>query len=103
MQGGLRFHRHIAHADVGATLRGHLEVESARRFCGQANAHLLAIDLLLAEELVLVPDALGQLSLAEPRADGLEAESLAVQVVTVGDREVDFNRVVYGTRGEAER
>src|SRR6185295_9959157 len=67
------------------------------------DAHLLAVDLLLAEELVLVRDALRELGLAEARALRLEAEALAVHVVAIGDGEAHLERRVVGrARREAE-
>jgi hypothetical protein len=85
-------------------LRSHFEIEVSRGFDGHADAHLLAIDLLLTEELVLVHDAGRKLGLAQAGARCLEAEAIAVQVVAVGDRETHFDRpALERARREAER
>ena len=105
-QRGLRLHRHVADADVRAALRSHLQVQGTRALRRDADAHLLAIDLHLAEELVLVRDARRELGLAEAcvRALRIEAEALAVHVVAVGDGEMHLDRtVVQRARREAER
>src|SRR5262249_2523122 len=89
---------------IGAALRDHFEIQCTARTLGRdADAYFLAVDLRLAEELVLVGDALRKLGLAERGALRLEAEALAVQLVAVRDCEAHFDGITRGLRGEAER
>src|SRR5581483_1157237 len=93
---------------VRASLRGHRELDAAgvAAFDRQPDANLLAVSLLLAEELVLVRDALRKLR--RPELDrgrlGGEAEPVAVQVIAVRDGVAHLDgRGVESARGELER
>jgi hypothetical protein len=107
LYGGARLHRHVAHAGVGAALRSHLEVEPPFALHRKTDSHVLAVDLRLAEELVLVGEAARELRCAQAHhrvAVGGELEALAIQVIAVGDGEGHFDaRGVEGARREAER
>ncbi|MNC88048.1 hypothetical protein D3C83_38290 [compost metagenome] len=70
LQRGLGLHRHVAHADVGAALRDHRESHPAIALDGHPDAHLLAVGLHRAEELVLVLDPGRELGRAQPGALG---------------------------------
>src|SRR5258707_1270957 len=94
-----RIHRDVAYADVGATLRGHFQVEAAAALRRDPHPQIVAIGLHLAEEVVLVLVAGRELRSAELRALRREAKALAVHVVAVRDREMHF----YGIRVERAR
>src|SRR6185503_12828583 len=79
------------------------EIEASRGLHRNADARRAAVDLHLAEELVLVRDALRQLGRAQAGALGGETKALAVQVVAVGDGEIDLDRARHRARAEAER
>jgi hypothetical protein len=99
-----RFHRHVAHAGVGASLRHHLEVEAALALDREADPHALAVHLRLAEEVVLMRKAsrkLGRPQLHRRVTLGGELEALAVQVVAVGDGEGHLD--ARGVDGRAPR
>src|SRR6185295_5698365 len=88
-------------------LRDHLEVEPVPAFDREADPHVLAIHLRLAEELVLVRKSARKLGRAKAHrrvAVRRELEALAVHVVAVGDGEGHFDaRGVECPRREAER
>ena len=104
----LALHRDVAHADIGATLRGHRQIQLiAGAFHRHADRDLLAVGLDLAEELVLLLDPGRELRRAEPGLRGRirgEPEPFAVHVVALGDRETHFHGMrVQRARRHAER
>lgn len=96
--------RRIADAHVGAALAG--EVQREGRLAGgdgQREHQFAAVDLDLAEGVVLFGLAGGQGGFAEGDAVGLEPEAVAVQVVGVGHLEADLDGfVVDGAGGGAK-
>ena len=88
--------RRVAQATVGTALALDNELDRlgplARNRVGNADIKMLAINLLLAEELVFVRQAFGQPGLAQDNSVcvALEAELVAIQVVAVFDRPVDL-------------
>ena len=99
--------RRIAEAGIGATLQLHLDVEilrGAREGDRHAHPRHVAIDDLLAEELVFVIEPDGQCWLAErdARGGGLETESVAIQVVARRDLEIDHQHVRLGGERDLE-
>ena len=86
--------RRVAEARIGAALQFHLDVEipgCAAEGDRYANLRIVAIDDLLAEELVLVVEADGQARRAErdSRRRRFEAEPVAVEVIAGSDVEAD--------------
>ena len=96
----------VAHADIGATLVAHPQLQLLRTRRGPAlehAGHLLAIGLDLAKELVHMGNAIRPARLAGIEALGAGAHAVAVQVVAIGDVEADFDPAAVGGLGaEAE-
>ena len=99
--------RRVADADVGAALVLHLQLHRRHAVgdgAGEHRGHLIAVGLDVAEELVGVGDAVGQLERigAEAGRGHLGAHAVPVEVVALGDAPVQFDAAALGGLG-AER
>jgi hypothetical protein len=104
-QAGLRLHRRVAQALVGAALAGRHQPERAGGFDRDGDGHHLAVGFhVFLECLVELHLAGRDRRFAQRCALGPESEALAVHVVAVGDPVADFDGfLVQHAAGKAER
>jgi hypothetical protein len=100
----------VADARVGATLRGHREIErAARGLHGHANRQFLAVGLdVLVESRIELHVAGRNLRVAERRRAAVchvarrKGEALPIHVVAIGDLEVHIDHARLFARAEGE-
>ncbi|KAG1546921.1 hypothetical protein G6F50_013587 [Rhizopus delemar] len=95
--------RRVADAGIGATLVAHFHADGAGRIggcAGQGGLQALAIGFNLAEEIVVVPVALGHLQRAGvERRVRLDAGAVAIQVIARRDLELQLQLATFGGGG----